>query len=97
MFQSWALYIWATAPTFGPADSLKCNDQIKYIFVFVSVRATVLWLRILWMIVLGLEGLGILIYLLSLFGMFVARTKAQVPVEGHSSSRLRPSQFILFL
>jgi len=97
MFQSWALYIWATATSFGPQDTVQCNNQIKYIFVFVSIRATALWLRVLWMVVLGMEGIGILLYLVLLLGMFVSRTKAQTNGGDHNSSRLKPSQFLLLL
>ncbi|KAF8632036.1 hypothetical protein AX15_002081 [Amanita polypyramis BW_CC] len=57
LFAGYAFYVWATAPTFG--NSPECNDQIKYIFFFKSVRATVGWLRKLWMAGLG-ATLGLL-------------------------------------
>lgn len=97
MFQSWALYIWATAPTFGPQESVHCSDQIKYIFVFVSVRATALWLRVLWMVVLGMEGIGILLYILLFLGMFMSKTKSQTSGGDSNSSQLKPSHFLLLL
>ncbi|KAJ3566785.1 hypothetical protein NP233_g6792 [Leucocoprinus birnbaumii] len=73
MFQGWALYIWANAPKFGVgalqprADPNRsgalptveeCNESIRYVFVFASVHATALWLRILWIVVLSLEVLA---------------------------------------
>ncbi|KXN92323.1 hypothetical protein AN958_08554 [Leucoagaricus sp. SymC.cos] len=102
MFQSWALYIWAKAPVFGAhalggEDVTTCNREIKYIFVFVSVSATVLWLRALWMAVLGLEALGIMLYLLSIGSMFVARGKGEMDTPQQVSSHLRPSQLLLIL
>jgi hypothetical protein len=35
--------VWATAPTFGPPGA--CNDATIYVLLFVNVRATVGWLR----------------------------------------------------
>jgi hypothetical protein len=58
LFTGYAFYVWATAPTFGIAA--ECNNEIKYIFFFRSVRATVGWLRKLWMVGLG-ATLGLLI------------------------------------
>lgn len=58
LFTGYAFYVWATAPTFG--ISPECNNEIKYIFFFRSVRATVGWLRKLWMAGLG-ATLGLLI------------------------------------
>ncbi|KAF5363259.1 hypothetical protein D9756_000221 [Leucocoprinus leucothites] len=105
MFQGWAVYIWAHAPEFGAealvdsADVVRCNASIRYIFVFVPVSATALWLRILWMIVLSLEVLGLLVHLLLLLSIFVARRTAQIeahPIQ-HHASRFRPSQIPLIL
>ncbi|KAF9507451.1 hypothetical protein BS47DRAFT_311284 [Hydnum rufescens UP504] len=39
----WTMYMWATAPTFGPPAA--CNDATIYVLLFVSIRATVGWLR----------------------------------------------------
>ncbi|KAF9507450.1 hypothetical protein BS47DRAFT_1277484, partial [Hydnum rufescens UP504] len=39
----WTMYMWATAPTFGPPGA--CNDATIYVLLFVNVRATVGWLR----------------------------------------------------
>ena len=64
LFTGYAFYVWATAPTFGTTP--ECNNEIKYIFFFRSVRATVGWLRNLWMTGLGATlGLMILVPLAS--------------------------------
>ncbi|KAF8341135.1 hypothetical protein F5887DRAFT_385657 [Amanita rubescens] len=64
LFTGYAFYVWATAPTFG--TNPECNNEIKYIFFFVSVRATVGWLRKLWMVGLGATlGLMVLVPLAS--------------------------------
>jgi hypothetical protein len=64
LFTGYAFYVWATAPTFG--TNPECNNEIKYIFFFRSVRATVGWLRKLWMVGLGATlGLMILVPLAS--------------------------------
>lgn len=42
---SWIIYVWATAPDFGPEEIQACNDQVVFVFFFVSVGATSLWLR----------------------------------------------------
>ncbi|KAI0067342.1 hypothetical protein BV25DRAFT_1819666 [Artomyces pyxidatus] len=43
----WAVYMWASADHFGP--QWECNNGIKYVFFFATVRATVPWLHKLWM------------------------------------------------
>lgn len=52
LFTGYSFYVWAKAPTFG--NSPACNNKIEYIFFFHPVRATVEWLRKLWMAMLGI-------------------------------------------
>lgn len=52
LIDAWGLYIWITAPNFGSpslfsTDLGACNHSVKYIFLFIEIRATVGWLR--WM------------------------------------------------
>ncbi|KAF9555926.1 hypothetical protein CPC08DRAFT_752789 [Agrocybe pediades] len=42
LFVGWALYVWSTVKTFGVNS--ECNNSVKYIFFFFSVRATAPWL-----------------------------------------------------
>jgi len=58
LFIGYAFYVWDTAPTFG--TNPECNNEIKYIVLFISVRATVGWLRKFWMAVLG-ATLGVMV------------------------------------
>jgi len=58
LFTGYAFYVWAKAPSFG--SSPECNNEIKYVFFFHSVRATAGWLRKLWMAMLGIT-LGVFI------------------------------------
>ncbi|PFH45914.1 hypothetical protein AMATHDRAFT_51390 [Amanita thiersii Skay4041] len=68
LFAGYAFYIWATAPKFGLAS--ECNDQIKYIVLFaIKVRATVGWLRKLWM-----AGLGITLSLMIVLPLIASCT-----------------------
>lgn len=50
------MYIWIRAPTLGShligGGLYNCNHHVKYILLFIKVRATVPWLR--WFIVAGL-------------------------------------------
>lgn len=48
LFLSFLVYVWATAPKFGPVDLWDCNNHIVYVFWFKSIRVTVPWLRWLW-------------------------------------------------
>ena len=45
IFPIWSLYVWIKDSRFGPQP--ECNHLVKYVIVFVSVRATINWLRIL--------------------------------------------------
>lgn len=47
---SFAFYVWANAKTFGSQP--ECNDQVKYVIFFFTVRITVPWLRIVWLCLL---------------------------------------------
>jgi hypothetical protein len=55
LFIAWSLYIWGTANIFnGPQP--ECNDSVKYIFFFKSIKATEPWLRKLSLAFLGIAG-----------------------------------------
>jgi len=44
----WLLYVWIKDSRFGSQP--ECNHLVKYVLVFVSVRATVNWLRIFFIV-----------------------------------------------
>jgi hypothetical protein len=45
-FTTWAVYVWAHAENFGSQPSH--NDQVKYVLMFVNIKATSSWLRGVW-------------------------------------------------
>ncbi|KAF8319742.1 hypothetical protein DL93DRAFT_2074727 [Clavulina sp. PMI_390] len=49
LFAAWWLYVWSTAPSFGAGNynsgDTSCNSTIKYVVMFVNVRALVAWIR----------------------------------------------------
>ncbi|KAF8314259.1 hypothetical protein DL93DRAFT_2097361 [Clavulina sp. PMI_390] len=55
LMSSWAMYVWIKAPSFGaslfPSGDPRCNDTVKYVILFVNIRATVPWAR--WLSVAG--------------------------------------------
>lgn len=63
VFPSWALYVWIKGSGFGSQP--LCNDLVKYVFFFISIRGTVNWLRILAIICFSLRMFSPLILLLS--------------------------------
>ncbi|KAH9035618.1 hypothetical protein EDB85DRAFT_1889202 [Lactarius pseudohatsudake] len=48
IFGSWSIYVWVKASQFGAQP--ECNDLVKYVFFFITVRATVGWLRTLFVV-----------------------------------------------
>ena len=44
----WLLYVWIKDSRFGAQP--ECNHLVKYVFFYVTVRATVNWLRILFLV-----------------------------------------------
>jgi len=58
-FLVWAVYLWAHANDFGCVP--ECNGQVKYVLMFVNVRATAPWLRGLWIAVLVASALVLLV------------------------------------
>ncbi len=65
IFVPWSLYVLIKCSRFGAQP--ECNDLVKYVFFFVTVRATVGWLRIMFIICFaacmpGLVGLSMIAY-----------------------------------
>ncbi|KAI9458136.1 hypothetical protein BJY52DRAFT_1416530 [Lactarius psammicola] len=48
IFIPWTLYVWIKGSQFGAQP--ECNDLVKYVFFFITVRATVGWLRIMFIV-----------------------------------------------
>lgn len=81
-YLGWSLYLWTHTKSFGSQPG--CNDQVKYVFFFVTVRATVPWLRIVWMISLigGCIGLftGLVVYVIVYTCFKMAATRGEHPM-----------------
>jgi hypothetical protein len=45
-FTTWAVYVWARVEHFGSQPNL--NDELKYVLMFVNIKATSSWLRGVW-------------------------------------------------
>ena len=65
IFPSWALYVWIKDSQFGSQP--QCNDLVKYVFFFRSVRGTVNWLRILAIVCFSIRMYGSLIIFSAMF------------------------------
>ena len=65
----WAIYVWINISGFGAQP--ECNDLAKYVVVFVSVRATVGWLRIVAIVSFSMSVLTLLFGLSTM--LFVRR------------------------
>jgi len=59
-FTAWGLYLWADVKKYG--NRPECNDQIKYVVFFFTVRATAPWLRGLWIASIVLSAVGLMLY-----------------------------------
>ena len=44
----WLFYVWIKVSRFGAQP--ECNHLVKYVFVFITIRATVNWLRIFFLV-----------------------------------------------
>ena len=58
-FTGWALYLWVHVKDYGLQN--ECNDQVNYVVMFVTVRATKPWLRDSWIAVIIASAVGLLI------------------------------------
>jgi len=58
-FTAWGLYFWVHVKDYGSQP--ECNDKIKYVVLFFTVRATAPWLRGVWIAVLVLSAVGLMV------------------------------------
>jgi hypothetical protein len=66
MFTVWLLYVWIKDSDFGSQP--ECNHLVKYVLLFAEVRATVTWLRVLFIMYL----IGNACTLLFRFGVIIS-------------------------
>ncbi|KAF8270785.1 hypothetical protein EI94DRAFT_1721914 [Lactarius quietus] len=58
-FTAWALYLWVHIDNFGSQPNL--NDEVKYVLMFVNIKATAAWLRGIWITTLVASALVLII------------------------------------
>lgn len=88
-FTAWGLYVLADVKSFG--NSSDCNDQIKYVVFFFTVRATAPWLRGIWIAVLVLSAVVLMLsfgwHAMELFEM--KRMAEELQTEGTNANVCR--------
>jgi hypothetical protein len=55
-FTCWALYLWINVRDYGSQH--ECNNEVKYVVMFFTIRATKRWLRGLWIAVVIMSAVG---------------------------------------
>jgi hypothetical protein len=82
-FTAWGLYVLADVKTFGIQH--ECNNQIKYVVFFFTIRATAPWLRGVWIAGIVLSAVGLMLSFgweaMRLFEMRRIMEEEQVVVE----------------
>ena len=58
VFTVWLLYVWIKGNNFGSQQA--CNHLVKYALLFIDIRATVIWLRVLFIIYLVITACALL-------------------------------------
>ena len=79
IFPPWLFYVWIKVSRFGSQPD--CNHLVKYVFFFVTVRATVNWLRILFLIVASSGLLYIFNLLVSIWNIKALFTESDEEPE----------------
>jgi hypothetical protein len=85
-FTGWALYVWVHVKTYGSQP--ECNDQIKYVIMFITVRATVPWLRILWIAALVISAVGLMISFVYHAGILFAMRRVRKEEQAEETSSI---------
>jgi hypothetical protein len=85
-FTGWALYLWFHAKDYGKQN--ECNDEVKYVLLFFSVRATKHWLPALWITILIISA----VVLLVATGLLALHHRQLAKVDEESIEELRQSE-----
>jgi hypothetical protein len=68
----WLLYVWIEGSNFGSQQA--CNHLVKYVLLFIDIRATVTWLRVLFIMYLVITACALLFN----FGILVSAQMMQL-------------------
>lgn len=74
VFTVWLLYVWIKGGNFGSQKA--CNHLVKYVLLFIHIRATVTWLRVLFIVYLVITACVLLFN----FGVIVSAHMKRVRV-----------------
>lgn len=58
VFTVWLFYVWIKGSNFGSQQ--ECNHLVKYALLFIHIRATVTWLRVLFIVYLVITASALL-------------------------------------
>ncbi|KAI0300273.1 hypothetical protein BC826DRAFT_668700 [Russula brevipes] len=75
-FTGWGLFLWVNVKDYGSQP--ECNDRIKYVVLFFTIRATAPWLRGLWIATLVCSAVGLMV----VFGFNAVAIFVKKHVEG---------------
>jgi hypothetical protein len=75
VFTVWLLYVWIKGSNFG--SQRACNHLVKYALLFIDIRATVTWLRVLFIIYLVITACELLFN----FGVIVSAHMKQLRTD----------------
>jgi hypothetical protein len=93
-YTGWALYVWVHVKTFGSQP--ECNDHIKYMIMYaIPVRATVPWLRGLWMAVLIMSSVMLAIIFVWIFLLTIQRDEEEEWDEGEPEVNMETIGFTI--
>ncbi|KAI9435552.1 hypothetical protein H4582DRAFT_1970342 [Lactarius indigo] len=89
IFYPWSFYMWINAQRFGPQP--ECNDLVKFVLVFYTFQATVLWARYLCMTILAMTTFALLCYLIVIFIVYkvhIVQRGAQPSSNGETDAEM---------
>jgi hypothetical protein len=93
-FTAWGLYLWARVTEYGSQPA--CNDRIKYVVFFATVKATEPWLRWLWVVILVLSAVALMVvFAVKAWGLFVGKLveeEERVEEANLIAQRLTPTE-----
>jgi hypothetical protein len=75
VFTGWLLYVWIKGSDFGSQQA--CNHLVKYVLLFIDIRATVTWLRALFIMYLVITAFALLFK----FGVIVSNHMKQLRAD----------------
>jgi hypothetical protein len=76
VFTVWLLYVWIKGSNFGSQST--CNHLVKYVLFFANVRATVTWLRVLFIMNLVMTACTLLFRFSAILSEHMGRLRKNI-------------------